>query len=354
MSGLTASLAELGWKAFFSRQLTPEEAAAAVPGRVLGLQRRQLSVAVDGATVEVTLGGRWYQLGAEARPTIGDWVLLDATASVVLRLLERSSLLKRVAAGREREVQPMAANVDVLFVVSACNDEFNPSRLERYLALALDAGVEPVVVLTKADQADTPEAFVDAVRALKRDLAVELVDARDPDALGGVRAWCTPGRTVALLGSSGVGKSTLINSLCGVEAQATGAARADDDKGRHTTTGRSLHLLPDGGLLVDNPGMRELALTEVDPGAAAALFDDVEALAARCRFRDCEHESEPGCAVRDALAAGELDPRRVDSYRKMRREDARSRETLAESRARFRQFGRHVRQVQKDKHRRDP
>ncbi|MEQ8483007.1 MAG: ribosome small subunit-dependent GTPase A [Pseudomonadales bacterium] len=354
MTGLTASLAELGWQPFFSRQLSTEEAAEAVPGRVLGLQRRQLSVAVDGATVEVTLGGRWYQLGAEERPTIGDWVLLDATATVVLRLLERSSLLKRVAAGREREVQPMAANVDVLFVVSACNDEFNPSRLERYLALALDAGVEPVVVLTKADQAETPDAFVDAVRALKRDIVVELVDARDPDSLGGVRAWCAPGRTVALLGSSGVGKSTLVNSLCGVEAQATGAARADDDKGRHTTTGRSLHRLPDGGLLVDNPGMRELALAEVDAGAAAALFADVEALAARCRFRDCEHESEPGCAVRDALAAGELDPRRVDSYRKMRREDARSRETLAESRARFRQFGRHVRQVQKDKHRRDP
>jgi energy-coupling factor transporter ATP-binding protein EcfA2 len=167
-------------------------------------------------------------------------VLLDAEGTTVLRLLDRKSLLKRVAAGREHEVQPLAANVDVLFVVSACNEEFNPSRIERYLALAMDAGVEPVVVLTKADHDRCAGTFVDAVRALKRDVAVELVDARDPAALDGVRAWCRVGRTVALLGSSGVGKSTLVNSLAAARCSHRGG-REDDAKGRHTTTQRSLH-----------------------------------------------------------------------------------------------------------------
>jgi ribosome biogenesis GTPase / thiamine phosphate phosphatase len=321
-----ASLAELGWSPYFTAQLSPAEAESARPGRVLAVQRRLLTVAVDGGSLELPLGGRWFQLSPDARPTVGDWVLLDAAGSSVLRLLTRKSLLKRIAAGREHEVQPIAANVDVLFVVSACNEEFNPSRIERYLALALDAGVHPVVVLTKADLAESSEQFVDAVRALKPDVAVELVDARDPDTLSGVRGWCVAGSTVALLGSSGVGKSTLVNSLCGEAVQVTIAAREADAKGRHTTTARSLHRIPGGGLLVDNPGMRELALAEVAPAAAAALFADVEALAARCRFRDCRHETEPGCAVRAALEHGDLEARRLDSYRKLTSKDKHRRE----------------------------
>lgn len=349
--GLT--LEQLGWSGFFQRQLTDAERLDAVPGRVFGVERKTLTVMVDGGSVEVALGGRWFQLEPEERPAIGDWVLLDAGRTTIRRLLERKSLLKRMAVGREREVQLMAANVDTAFLVTSCNEEFNPSRLERYLALVLDAGVEPVVVLTKADTAEDPDAFVDAVRALKRDLAVELVDARDPDTLAGVRAWCAPGQTVALLGSSGVGKSTLVNSLFGEAVQLTRAIREDDAKGRHTTTQRSIHVLPDGALLVDNPGMRELALADVDL-AVGELFEDVEALARRCRFRDCRHEAEPGCAVREALESGELDPRRLESYRKLARDEARHNETAAQSRARFRAFGRRIRQVkqEKDKHNR--
>lgn len=341
------TLRQLGWSAFFERQLDERERGESVPGRVVAVQRKTLTVACAGGSVEVPLGGRWFQLEPEQRPAIGDWVLLDGERTVVERVLERKSLLKRLAAGREREVQLLAANVDTMFLVSACNEEFNPSRIERYLALALDAGVQPVVVLTKADLVDDPEPFVGAVRALKQDLPVEVVDARDPSSLDGVRAWCRTGHTVALLGSSGVGKSTLVNTLSGQQIQLTAEAREEDAKGRHTTTGRSLHLLPDGGLLVDNPGMRELSLGDVEAGAAR-LFEDIVDLAERCRFRDCRHEAEPGCAVRAAVEAGTLDPRRLESYRKLVLEEAHRAESVAETRARSRAFGRKIRQIKSE------
>lgn len=349
--GKSLSLRQLGWSGFFAAQIDPAAEQAAVPARVFGVQRHHVNVMTEAGPLESPVGGRWYQQGAEGRPTIGDWLLVEQVTGTIVRLLTRKSLLKRTAVGREREVQLMAANVDTMFLVSACNEEFNPSRMERYLALALDAGVEPVVVLTKADKVEAPEAYADPVRALKRDLVVEVVDARDPATLAGVRAWCVTGQTVALLGSSGVGKSTLVNSLSGSAVQQTGEARAEDDKGRHTTTARSLHLLPDGGLLVDNPGMRELSLADVDV-SGSSLFEDIEALAARCRFRDCRHEAEPGCAVQAALQAGTLDQRRLDSFRKLAREEAYALETKAESRARTRAWGRYHRKVQDEREKR--
>lgn len=348
----TLSLRELGWSAHFSGQLSEAEQRL-VPGRVFAVQRRGLTVVGEAGEVEVPLGGRWFLLPPEARPAIGDWVLLSEDRSQVVRLLERTSVLKRRAAGRDHELQLIAANVDVMFLVTSCNEEFNLSRIERYLALALEAGVEPVVVLTKGDLAEDAaavEANVAAVRTLKRDLVVEAVDARDPADLAHLRAWCAPGCTVALLGSSGVGKSTLINSLFGAEVQRTGDIREDDAKGRHTTTDRSLHPLPDGGLLLDNPGMRELALADVEQGVAI-LFEDIDQLAGGCRFRDCRHESEPGCAVRAALADGTLDARRLESYLKLTRDEQRQSETAAERHQRFRALERGYRnaRVRKDK-----
>ncbi len=315
------TLTDLGWSGWFARQLSGVELTGRVVGRVFAVQRNGITVMLEGGSAEVPVGGRWFQQGSSARPAIGDWVLIDRERGSLERVLERRSLLKRVSPGRERDVQLIAANVDTLFLVTACNDEFNPSRLERYLALALDAGVEPVVVLTKADLAADPQRFVGQVRGLKRELAVELVDATDPASLDGVRAWCRRGHTVALLGSSGVGKSTLVNTLSGRAIQLTREAREDDAKGRHTTTGRSLHVLQGGGLLVDNPGLRELSLAD-SGGGAGSLFDDVADLAAQCRFRDCRHEQEPACAVREAIARGELDPRRLASYRKLLAESA--------------------------------
>jgi ribosome biogenesis GTPase len=342
------TLRDLGWKSVFQQQLTLEELEELVPGRVFGVQRTGITVRFEGGEVEVPLGGRWFQVPAEERPTIGDWVLLDRALETVVRLLDRNSLLKRMSVSRPGELQLIAANVDVMFLVSSCNEEFNLARMERYLALALDAGVQPVVVLTKADLAEDPEFYREQTRSLRRDLIVEVVNALEPADLEGLRAWCEPGQTITLLGSSGVGKSTLINSLAGSEIQATGGIREDDAKGRHTTTNRSLHLLPGGGLLLDSPGMRELGIADVESGLASA-FEDVEALAELCRFNDCAHATEPGCAVQAAIAAGELDERRLESYRKLKREEVYNTETVAERHARVRQFARMVKEHQSQK-----
>ncbi|MEM8767024.1 MAG: ribosome small subunit-dependent GTPase A [Pseudomonadota bacterium] len=339
------TLKDLGWTPAFQQQLSLEEHESRVPARVFEVQRSGLTLQSDTGEHHAPLGGRWFQGAPEDRPTVGDWVLLDPQSGQIERLLERKSLLKRMSVHKAGEVQLIAANVDTLFLVSSCNEEFNLSRMERYLALALEAGVQPVIVLTKADLTEASESYREQAASLGRELIIELVNALEAEELSGLRAWCEVGQTIALLGSSGVGKSTLINSLAGRDLQATGSIRDDDGKGRHTTTHRSLHLLPDGGLLVDSPGMRELGITQVEEGLSSA-FEDVESLALQCRFNDCAHESEPGCAVQAAIAAGELDARRLDSYRKLRREEIYNTETVAERHERVRQFAKMVRHHQ--------
>lgn len=349
----TVTLADLGWTPLFQQQVSLEEMERLVPARVFAVQRTGLTLRFEGEDggreLEVPLGGRWFQGSPEDRPTVGDWVLFDPAAGAIERLLERNSLLKRMSVNKPGDVQLIAANVDVMFLVSSCNEEFNLARMERYLALAMEAGIQPVVVLTKADLSDDPDRFREMARNLSRDLIVEVVNALAPEELEPLRAWCVRGQTITLLGSSGVGKSTLINSLAGAEIQATGSIREEDGKGRHTTTHRSLHLLQSGGLLLDSPGMRELGITDAEAGIQSA-FEDIETLAERCRFNDCAHETEPGCAVRAAIEAGELDERRLDSYRKLRREEVYNTETVAERHARVRQFGRMVRQHQENSH----
>ncbi len=308
-------LAALGWRHWFARQIAARERLH-VPARVMGVWRRSLSVRDEIGETEQHLGGRWFRGDPAERPTVGDWVLLQPDRRAIVRRLERDNLLERRAAGRVHERQPMAANVDVMLLVSACNEEFNPSRLERFLALALDARVEPVIVLTKADLTADVAPYLTAAAALKRDLPVHAVDARDTASVADLHDRLGAGRTAALLGASGVGKSTLVNTLLGSQRQATGAVRAADDKGRHTTTHRSLHLLPNGGLLLDSPGLRELTLADVQAGVDA-LFDDITELASRCRFANCRHDREPDCAVQVAVAAGALDGRRLANWRKL-------------------------------------
>ncbi len=338
-----AALSPLGWKASFAQQLSLEEYDSFSVARVMAVQRAGLTLS-PGAPEPQPLAGRWFQLPSDERPTVGDWLVLDDATGQVDRILERSSLLKRIVPGRTSELQLIGANVDTLFIVSSCNADFNASRIERYLALAHDSGATPVIVLTKADLTDDIDAYRDQVMAMDASLPLALVNARDRDTLGEVEQWCRPGDTVALLGSSGVGKSTLLNALAGEDLQLTGAIREEDAKGRHTTTHRSLHRLASGALVLDSPGIRELQITELDDGLALT-FSDIEDLAERCRFNDCQHEREPGCAVQAALESGELDARRLSSYNKLKREEQYARETVAQRRARGKAFGKMTREI---------
>lgn len=309
--------------------------------RVTEIQRSGPTVMTESGERRVSIARALQRGPLLERPTVGDWVLLDPQHTTVERLLERRSLFKRAAAGRGDAIQPIAANIDTLFIVSSCNDEFNEARLERYLTLCRESGAWPVLVLTKADLADDPGAFVARARAVQRDLAIEIVNARDGDALSGLQTWLRPRQTVALVGSSGVGKSTLLNALAGAAIAATQAIRETDAKGRHTTTHRALYRLPGGALVIDVPGMRELRVADVE-AALDDLFDDIQALAAQCRFGDCAHDSEPGCAVKQAIEAGSLDERRLVSYRKLQRENDQATATIAERRAAERGFARVV------------
>ena len=320
MASADPSLAELGWRPFFAMQLSPDDELSCLPVRVMAVHRGKIAIAGEGLEMMIPPGVPGAG-GEEGRPTVGDWLLIDRWTSEPVRLLDRLNLFKRRAPGDDRRLQLIAANVDTLFIVASCNQDFNPARLERYLVLAREVGVNPIVVLTKIDLADRPEDFAAAARALQPDLLVKLVNARDAESVASLATWCGKGQTVALLGSSGVGKSTTVNSLRGSDSLATQAIREADGKGRHTTTVREMHRLDHGGWLLDTPGMRELQLSEAASGLAE-VFDDIVDLARQCRFSDCGHETEPGCAVQAAIRDGTVTPARLDRWRGLIAEDA--------------------------------
>ncbi|MCV6823327.1 MULTISPECIES: ribosome small subunit-dependent GTPase A [Halocynthiibacter] len=339
------TLSDLGWSHHFQSQLTDEDAGAR-PMRVSEVHRSSLTALdADGAhfivfSAQITSGD----------VAVGDWILVEADADRIIRVLDRKSHLSRRAAGPELREQLVAANVDTLFIVTSCNADFNEARLERFISMAFEANATPIIVITKADQTDDNGAdYVRRAEKLSLGQVAIPINAKDPADLERLMSWCGPKETIALLGSSGVGKTTITNGIAGT-SEATSDIREDDAKGRHTTTARSLHRIDGGGWLVDTPGMREFGLFEAADGINA-VFQDVLEFAENCKFRDCAHESEPGCAVRAAIERGELDADRLERWRKLQREDAHQSETIAQSRKRGKDFARMVKDVKKVKHR---
>ena len=322
MSDLTA----FGWDDARAEEFEQYAASGLIPGRVAVQHRGAYDVLAGPGELRCDVAGRLYEEAASPAelPAVGDWVAVaarpDEHAGTVQAVLQRRTKFSRKTAWQAAEEQVLAANVDVVLIVTSLNEDLNLRRLERYLTLAWESGARPVFVLTKADLSDDVEQAVADVESIAFGVPVVAISSVTGEGLADLQAHLGPGVTAALLGSSGVGKSTLVNRLAGEELLATREIR-DDGKGRHTTTRRELVQLPDGTLVIDTPGMRELQLWVADDGLEEA-FEDVTELFGRCRFTDCAHDTEPGCAVKEALADGTLSLERWESYLKLQREIA--------------------------------
>lgn len=335
-------LPSYGWDEQLAAQFEPFAAEGCQPGRVT-LEYNQFYRVFNGAEeiLAETTGKLRYEAQSRAElPAVGDWVALkkrpDQEYARIHAILPRRSQFTRKTVGTKTEEQVVGANIDTVLLVTALNQDFNPRRVERYLSVAWKSGAAPVVLLSKADLCDDVPDKVASIEAISNGAPVHAISAKHGDGVAIVQTYCLPGQTVAILGTSGVGKSTLINRLLGVEKQKVKEVREGDERGQHTTRHRELILLPTGGLVLDTPGMRELQLWEVDEGVEQ-VFSDVEELLVQCRFSNCQHGNEPGCAIQAALRAGTLQRSRLENYQKLQDELAhlaRRQETYAEMRER--------------------
>ncbi|MBA4792476.1 ribosome small subunit-dependent GTPase A [Phenylobacterium sp.] len=320
-------LSSYGWTDELQHDFAPYADQGLIPARV-AVQHRARYVLIGAAgEFSAEASGRFlHNASATDLPVVGDWVAVTPPqgdgVAIVQAVLPRRSQFVRRAAGTQDKPQVVAANFDVVFLTTGLDADFNLRRIERYLTAAWRTGAQPVVVLTKADLVDDPSEQVAEVEKIAAGAPVHALSSLTGEGVEAVAGYLAPGRTAVLLGMSGVGKSTLVNALAGEARQTVGEVRAADGRGRHTTTHRELILLPGGGLILDTPGMRELGLWDPGEEAASQTFEDIEALALQCRFRNCAHAGEPGCAVQAAIAAGDLTPERLESYRKLERESA--------------------------------
>lgn len=334
-------LTELGWRPVLQQTLSFEDLEAGYAARVDAVFRDRLHVITERGEKNVLVSGVLNTDDSEHRVTTGDWLWLEYETDKPLKILERLNVLKRTAAGTDPKTQLIAANIDTVFVVSSCNQDFNLSRLERYLALVMAAHIPAVIVLTKVDLADDIQPYVEQAQAIHRDVPVITVNALEESIAQSFAQWTGIGQTIAFIGSSGVGKSTLTNSLLGHQVQDTGGIREDDAKGRHTTTDRSMHLTPSGAWVLDTPGMRELRLND-DASGVSELFEDVEALMLECRFSNCHHQGDKGCAVELAIEEGRLDERRWRNFQKLQREAEHASQTKVERKKAREQWGKDI------------
>ena len=323
---MALNLETLGWDARRAEQFAPCAAQGLVPGRVAREHTHIYTVlsAAGEALARVTGRFRHEARGRQDYPAAGDWVALSGGGDPgghlrIHAVLPRKSRFSRKVAGATAEEQIVAANVDTIFIVSALDRDFNLRRLERYLVVGRWSGARPVIVLSKTDLYDDVGAAVADVTAIAAEVPVHAVSGKSGEGLEALGRYLVPGETIALLGSSGVGKSTLVNRLLGEERQRTREVRPSDGRGRHATSSRELLVMPGGALIIDTPGMRELQLWETEE-AIGETFDDIEALAPDCSFRDCQHGEEPRCAVKAAVAGGRIDAGHLANYHKLKRE----------------------------------
>jgi len=323
------NITDLGWSPFFEKNFGPYQEDGLRPGRVVRVDRSGWRVQSDTGAVSCSLSGKLrYTESASGLPTVGDWVVISGDGSggqgLIVSVLPRQTAVSRKAAGsgERADEQVLAANVDTVFIVTDLDKDFNPRRIERYLALVSESGAVPAIVLNKADECTDIGPLLNKVEVVAPGVDVFIVSALTGMGMDQLSSFWSPGHTGVMMGSSGVGKSTLINRLLGEQAQETGAIREHDGRGRHTTSHRELVLLPDGCILIDTPGLREIQLW-VSSESISNVFGDIEKLSENCRFRDCQHKGEPGCAVEAAIESGDIDHSRLSSYHKLGREQKR-------------------------------